>query len=48
MQNMENRRIIRLKANLKMQRYTPHKAVRAADVPKADEYYAKLKEGMIR
>jgi hypothetical protein len=32
---------------LLLQRYTPHKAVRAADVPKADEYYAKLKEGVI-
>jgi len=32
---------------LLLQRYTPHKAVRAADVSKADEYYAKLKEGVI-
>ncbi len=32
---------------LLLQRYTPHKAVRTADVPKADEYYAKLMMGGI-
>jgi len=32
---------------LLLQRYTAHKSVRAADVPKADEYYTKLKEGVI-
>ncbi|MBI1930246.1 hypothetical protein HYR99_39090 [Candidatus Poribacteria bacterium] len=32
---------------LMLQRYTSHKAVRPADVPKADEYYAKLIMGVI-